>query len=117
MRVVEFSILGNHLHLVVEADHALALSRGMQGLMIRIAKTLNGLMRARGKVFADHYHSRLLRSPTELVRVLAYVGHNAWHHYGVKGSDPYSSCALAAHGAPRCSQIRAAGFCVSGSFA
>ena len=32
LRVIEFSVLGNHLHLVVEADSDLALSRGMQGL-------------------------------------------------------------------------------------
>lgn len=31
LRVIEFSVLGNHLHLVVEADDSEALSRGMQG--------------------------------------------------------------------------------------
>ena len=40
-RVTHFSIQGNHLHLIVEADDAVALSRGMQGLAIRIAKGLN----------------------------------------------------------------------------
>ena len=39
LRVIEFSVLGNHLHLVVEADSDLALSRGMQGLGVRIART------------------------------------------------------------------------------
>src|SRR6266566_1116261 len=36
MRICEFSIQGNHLHLVTEATDARALSRGMQGLSIRI---------------------------------------------------------------------------------
>src|SRR5207244_11066046 len=35
LRVVQFSIMGNHLHLIVEADSSGALTRGMQGLNIR----------------------------------------------------------------------------------
>ena len=96
-RVIEFSILGNHLHLVVEADDDVAVSRGVQGLAIRIARALDAMMGTAGKVFADHYHSRLLRSPTELVRVLAYVLGNAAHHFGLAGVDPFGSLALEAH--------------------
>jgi putative transposase len=91
LRVIEFSVLGNHLHLVVEADSSAALSRGMQGLNIRIARALNRLMRSRGTVFADHYHPRMLRNPTELVNAIAYVLGNAKHHYAIAGPDPYSS--------------------------
>src|SRR5436190_21601009 len=36
MRVVHFSVQGNHLHLLVEAEGVESLSRGMQGLSIRI---------------------------------------------------------------------------------
>jgi putative transposase len=91
LRVIEFTVLGNHLHLVVEADTDEALSRGMQGLNIRIAKALNRLMARKGRVFADHYHSRLLRTPTELVNAIAYVLGNAAHHYGGPGPDRFSS--------------------------
>ena len=82
LRVIEFSVLGNHLHLVVEADSDLALSRGMQGLGVRIARALNRLMKRRGRVFEDHYHSRLLGSPTQLVNAIAYVLGNHAHHFG-----------------------------------
>jgi hypothetical protein len=44
VRLIEFSVLSNHLHLVVEADSSEALSRGMQGLCIRIAKALNAML-------------------------------------------------------------------------
>ena len=53
--------------LIVEADNDAALSSGMQGLCIRIARALNAMMERAGGVFADHYWSRLLRTPTELV--------------------------------------------------
>ncbi len=87
-------VQGNHLHLIIEADDSVALSRGVQGLCIRIAKALNNMMKSAGRVFDDHYHSRILRSPTELVRAIRYVLGNHTHHFGEKGVDPYSSAAL-----------------------
>ena len=92
MRLIEFSVLGNHLHLIVEPDSHESLSRGMQGLSVRVAKALNRLMQREGSVLADHYHSRLLETPTELVNAIAYVLGNSAHHYGGDASsDPFSS--------------------------
>ena len=86
------------LHLVVEADGERALARGLQGLGVRIAKALNRLMARNGTVFADHYHARQLRSPTEAARALAYVLMNFLHHFPDEAAryaqdvhDPFSS--------------------------
>jgi putative transposase len=68
-----------------------ALTRGMQGLCIRLAKALNTLLERRGPIFADHYHSHLLLTPTEVARALAYVRTNAEKHYGERGVDYFSS--------------------------
>jgi REP-associated tyrosine transposase len=95
MRLIQFSIQGNHVHLIVEADCHESLSRGMQGLCVRIAKALNSMMQRKGRVFADHYFSRLLETPTELVNAIRYVLENHTHHFGETGVDPYSSAALA----------------------
>jgi hypothetical protein len=38
-------------------------------------------MARKGTVFADHYHSRILRSPTEVANALAYVLMNFLHHF------------------------------------
>jgi putative transposase len=95
MRLIHFSIQGNHLHLIVEADDTRALSRGLQGLSIRIAKALNAMMGRSGAIFSDHYWSRLLRTPTELVNAIRYVLGNAAHHFGHAGADPFSSGGLA----------------------
>lgn len=94
LRMVRFSVLSNHLHLIVEADDSGSLTRGMQGLCIRLAKALNALLRRRGRFFADHYHSHLLRTPAEVANALAYVRTNAERHYGERGVDYFSS----AHG-------------------
>jgi putative transposase len=96
MRLIEFSVQGNHLHLIVEADNTRSLSRGMQGLCIRIAKALNSMMKQSGRVFADHYHSRLLRSPAELTHAIAYVLGNAAHHFGEAIIDLFCSAAPSA---------------------
>src|SRR5215813_14417378 len=50
-RVIQYSIQGNHAHFIVEANDAASLSRGMSGLMIRIARALNRVMNRKGKVF------------------------------------------------------------------
>src|SRR5687768_2180763 len=40
-RVVHFSVQNNHLHLFVEAEDNDSLSRGMRGLVTRVAKAVN----------------------------------------------------------------------------
>jgi REP element-mobilizing transposase RayT len=97
-RVVHFTLEGNHLHLLVEADRQRALSSGMQGLSIRLAKGLNRMMGRRGKVFADRYHARVLGTPSEVRNALAYVLLNHRSHLtrlgkpvGRGGVDRFSS--------------------------
>ena len=79
-RVAEFSVQANHLHLVCEASNRQALARGLQGLLIRIAKRLNRFLGRTGRVFRDRYHDRILRTPAEVRNVLSYVLHNARKH-------------------------------------
>jgi REP element-mobilizing transposase RayT len=91
LRVVHFTIQRDHLHLLAEADDARALSRGLQGLAIRIAKALNRLWRRAGAVFADRFHARLLRSPREVRQALAYVLCNANKHGGPRVQVDWAS--------------------------
>lgn len=99
MRVCHFSVMGNHLHLLVEAQDRRALGRGMKGLGVRVAKALNRVMsasqgrRVRGAVLADRYHARPLRTPTEVARARNYVLTNAEKHELIRrgAEDPCSS--------------------------
>jgi len=74
------------------AEDKRALSRGMQGLLVRIARALNALWKRRGSVFADRFHARALRTPREVRAALVYVLQNARHH-GIRlaSMDPFSS--------------------------
>jgi len=90
-RLIHYSVQGNHIHLLVEANDRRALSRGMNGLGVRVARGLNRVMQRQGKVLSDRYHARILRSPTEVLRVRNYLLSNARKHYGLIGPDPFTS--------------------------
>jgi REP element-mobilizing transposase RayT len=90
-RLVHYSVQGNHVHLLVEARDERSLSRGMNGLGVRVARGLNRVMRRRGRVLDDRYHGRILRTPTEVRRARDYLQQNARHHYARAGADPYAS--------------------------
>ncbi len=79
-RITHFSVQGNHLHLIVEANGTQALSSAMQGLGVRIARGLNRLMGRAGKVFADRFHAHALGSPTEARNAIDYVLGNTRIH-------------------------------------
>jgi len=99
-QVVEFSIQENHVHLVVEAvgrqpfAHD-TLRSGVSGLAISFAKRLNGILRRKGKVWAERWHGRELPSPREVRNALVYVFRNVAKHgtriVGDDALDPFSS--------------------------
>jgi REP element-mobilizing transposase RayT len=96
LRVIHFSVQGNHLHLLVEAEDALALARGIKGLSVRIVRAFNKVHGLRGQVFSDRFHSRALKSPREVAYGMRYVlGNHLKHGLSSGGSDPYSSAEFA----------------------
>jgi len=95
MRLCHFSVMGNHIHFLVEADDSTALARGMKGLGVRMAKALNRVMRRKGAVYADRYFADILKTPTQVAHALNYVRTNAEKHKLIRrGLDPFSSWAV-----------------------
>jgi len=90
-RIIHYSVQSDHVHVLVESDAA-SISRRIQGLAIRLAKAVNGILGRRGHVWGDLYHSRLLRTPREIRNALFYVLQN-WrkHLRDARGLDPRSS--------------------------
>jgi REP element-mobilizing transposase RayT len=104
IRVIHYSVQGNHLHLIVEAKDKAALSRGIQRLATRLARRLNALVARKGAVFADRYHARALATPREVKHAVRYVLGNYRHHARENlprnWADPMSSRADAPLSAP-----------------
>ena len=93
-RILEFSVQRDHVHLLCEADSRATLSRGLQGVCIRLAKAVNRTLVRRGRVWSDRYHARALRTPREVRNALVYVLQNGRKHASVpRGFDPCSSAA------------------------
>src|SRR5690606_1023549 len=109
-RIIHISIQRNHIHLIVEADNKLALSRGMQAFQISAAKHLNRAVtvaamkaernglpltreqkrvlsarRRRGTVFPDRFHQEIIKTPNQARRALAYVLNNWRKHREDRG--------------------------------
>jgi putative transposase len=75
-----FSVMHDHIHLIVEAESAEALGAAMKGLEVRIAKALNNALQRKGPVFTDRYFAVRLRNPTQVRFALRYVLLNGAKH-------------------------------------
>jgi REP element-mobilizing transposase RayT len=105
-RIVHLSIQRDHVHLLVEADDKVALSRGMQSFQISAAKHLNRAIsvarqldvRRRGTVFPDRFHQEIITTRKQARHTLNYVLNNWRKHQEDRGElqrtwkvDPFST--------------------------
>jgi REP element-mobilizing transposase RayT len=93
-RVVEFSAQDDHVHLIVEAQDARALSSGARGLSIRLARAINNACRRRGPVWGDRYHTHALKTPRETRHAMVYVLMNFRKHHP-QDRRPFDPCSSA----------------------
>jgi REP element-mobilizing transposase RayT len=93
-RVNHYSLQGDHAHLIVEANGKQALANGMKSIGARLARAVNRVTRRTGPVLDGRYHHRLLRTPREVRRALAYVLLNARRHLLKRRSASAASRAL-----------------------
>jgi REP element-mobilizing transposase RayT len=97
-RIVHFTLQHGHVHMICEADHRKALSRGVQSFEISAARRINVLKARSGAVFPDRFHERPIKTPTHALHAMRYVLNNWRKHDEDEKSfarewlvDPYSS--------------------------
>jgi hypothetical protein len=93
-RVAHYSLQGDHAHMIVEAHGKEALACGMKSIAARLARAANRVCGRGGPVLDGRYYSRLLRSPREVRRALAYVLLNARRHLAKAGRVTRAAAAL-----------------------
>jgi len=117
LRLVQYSVQRDHVHLVVEVRPEQApgwvvpgeagarrratarlLTSRMRGFGVRLARRLNRLFGRRGQLVAERYHSRALRTPRQVRNALVYVLGNRRKHLAQAGRgfaggwiDPFAS--------------------------
>jgi len=79
-RIVHYSVQGNHIHLIVEADDARALGSAMRGFAVRVARGVNTKAGRRGSLFDGRYHAQVITTPRQARNALVYVLQNAKKH-------------------------------------
>ena len=89
-RIIQFSVQDDHVHLIVEAEDRSVLSRGIQGVAIRVARAVNRVLGRRGAVWGDRYHARALTSPRVVRNAIVYVLMNFKKHG--KGGEGIDAC-------------------------
>ena len=99
-RVLEFTLLENHVHFLVEAPDEKALGRFMKGMLVRLSKALGKLWGRQGCVFERRFHCTRVTTMRQVHRGLRYVLNNARKH-GIEippgQPDPFSSAAWFRH--------------------
>lgn len=80
LRILHYSIQGNHLNIMAEASGNSDLYRGLRSFVVRFSKGVKRIVSVRGPLFAGRYHLHVLKTPTEVKRALAYILQNFSKH-------------------------------------
>src|SRR5262249_27504292 len=72
-RILAYSLLDDHLHFPVEGDPHAAFVPGPRPLAIPLARRLTPLLPRKGRLVAEVYYRRELRTPAEVRNALRYV--------------------------------------------
>jgi REP element-mobilizing transposase RayT len=80
VRVVQYSIQDDHLHLMVEGRDAKDLAAQMRNLFSRVAMMINAALGRRGALFRDRHHRHALGTPREVRNALVYILFTARKH-------------------------------------
>lgn len=75
LKILHFSFLSNHVHLILEAPSNEILTRGMRSLTITFAKNFD-----RGRIQVERYHLHVLRTLRETKNAIQYVLFNQQKH-------------------------------------
>ena len=95
-RIVHWSMMSNHFHVIVEAACRQSMTAGVKGLKVRLARAINRWLGRKGTVFLGRCLEEVLTCARQVRRCVRYVLENAKRHAGQawvpKGElDPYSS--------------------------
>lgn len=75
-RIENFTIMGNHFHLIIQPGPKQNLSRIMQWIMSRFATAFNRALGLTGHVWGDRFYSAIINSFRDLVHAFDYIDYN-----------------------------------------
>jgi putative transposase len=75
-RIDNFTVMGNHFHLIIQPGKNESLSRIMQWILSVFAQAYNGLHGLTGHVWGERFFSRIIRTVREYLSTFDYVDEN-----------------------------------------
>jgi putative transposase len=75
-RIHNFTILGNHFHLIIEPGDGVSISRVMQWILSVFARSYNRIHALCGHVWGERFFSRIFRTAREFAYTFDYVDYN-----------------------------------------
>lgn len=75
-RIKNFCLMGNHIHLLIEPLENENLSRIMQWILSVFARNHNILTGVKGHVWYDRFHSVIINSMKQMLKVFMYITYN-----------------------------------------
>lgn len=92
LHVLHYSILSNHIHMIVEAKDKKALRSGMSSIATSFAIASQRLFHIKGAIFHGRYHLKVIRTIRQMRNTLEYVLLNYCKHVDfVEHIDSFSS--------------------------
>ena len=74
--IINFSIMDNHIHLLMEPSKEVGLSKIMQWVLSVFAKAYNKMMKITGHVWYDRFKSKIIRSVKQMIDTFKYINEN-----------------------------------------
>lgn len=75
-RIENFTVMGNHFHLIIQPGKDTSLSRIMQWILSVFAQAYNKLHGLTGHVWGERFFSRIIRSIGEYILISDYIDGN-----------------------------------------
>jgi REP element-mobilizing transposase RayT len=80
IRIVQFAVLGDHIHMLIEAQDALQLGHAMRAMSISLSKRISLRMKKNLRVLKERYHRRTLTTLAQVRHAKNYIAGNANKH-------------------------------------
>jgi putative transposase len=75
-RIENFTIMGNHIHLMIKPEKGVSLSRIMQWILSVFAQAYNKINGLTGHVWGERFFSRIMHTLNEYLRTFDYIDEN-----------------------------------------
>ncbi|MDL2229393.1 transposase [Treponema sp. OttesenSCG-928-L16] len=93
-QVFNFSIMGNHFHLIIKPENGESLSRIMQWILSIFARSWNRSHLVSGHVWGERFYSKIINNFLEFIHTFDYIIENPIKAHLVKHSSEWESSGL-----------------------